>query len=137
MEYMTKQNSYWCSKYICSAFISQAIVRLGGDEFLQKCNYLRLSIFNNNYIEMLTEIIEIAKSNDSNPQGFTSKFIYLFFTLLAMHVFISLMILFKYFLFIYLCQNIYAIKIMNYNKRNILINFLYICRGLQDVWTNL
>ncbi|VDI44515.1 Hypothetical predicted protein [Mytilus galloprovincialis] len=52
--------------------ISEAIVRLGGDEFLQKCNNLRLSIFNNNYIEMLTEIIEIAKSNDSNPQGFTS-----------------------------------------------------------------
>lgn len=65
---------------------------------------------------MLTEIIEIAKSNDSNPQGFTSKLIYLFFTLLAMHVFISLTILFDYF-FIYLYMPKY---IRNQNHEYIL-----------------
>ncbi|XP_052080412.1 uncharacterized protein LOC127718436 isoform X2 [Mytilus californianus] len=58
-----KLEEYWTD-------ISKAIVRLGGEGFLQKCNDLKVSILNENYIDMLTEIIEIAKSNDSNQQGF-------------------------------------------------------------------
>ncbi|CAC5389388.1 unnamed protein product [Mytilus coruscus] len=58
-----KLEEYWTD-------ISQAIVRLGGEGFQQKCNDLKVSILNENYIEMLTEIIEIVKSNDSNTQGF-------------------------------------------------------------------
>lgn len=51
----------------------QAIVRLGGKEFRHKCNELKVSKFNDNYIEMLTEIKEIAKKDSSYPQGFKSK----------------------------------------------------------------
>ncbi|XP_063412355.1 uncharacterized protein LOC134695097 [Mytilus trossulus] len=58
-----KLEQYWTN-------ISQAIVRLGGEGFQQKCNDLKVSILNENYIEMLTEIIEIVKSDDSNTQGF-------------------------------------------------------------------
>lgn len=49
-------------------------MRLGGEGFQQKCNDLKVSILNENYIEMLTEIMEIIKSNDSNTQGLKSKF---------------------------------------------------------------
>ncbi|XP_076087694.1 uncharacterized protein LOC143058117 [Mytilus galloprovincialis] len=61
-----KMDEYWM-------VISGVIERLGGKGFRHQCNELKVSNFNVNYIEMLTEIKEIAKKDNSYTQGFNSK----------------------------------------------------------------
>ncbi|XP_071135690.1 ankyrin-1-like [Mytilus edulis] len=53
----------------CWTEISQAIIRLGGTRFEQRCSDLKISIMNNTDKEILKELRNIERSSDPVPKG--------------------------------------------------------------------
>ena len=61
------------SFYSHNSFLFKATVRLGGNQYQQKCDDIKEMSFGNGYKEILTELRNIEKTNDPIPKGLKGK----------------------------------------------------------------